>query len=170
MSTIKQIRKITYDFSREDAVRLVEYMFFLNEKTSEKFIMLKISNQSLSTVQQATVEITQLNEMKEPIRQSEFLFDNLNLQPRNTVVPLEKILLSSECVSIECKITPIQNHEPTLVEQLSKNRKDPRKVEDSKLYQRFEVKYQKLKYPYWIPLVFFFVYTALLLAVFFTIN
>lgn len=170
MSTLKLISKISYDFTRGDAVHLSEYMIFLNQLTSEKFIMLQISNHTLATIQQANVEITQLNQNKEPIRQSVFLFEKMGLLPRTSVVPQEKILISSECVSIECKVIPIQNHEPTIQEQLSMNRKDPRQSEEPRSYQQIEVKYRKLRYPFWIPFVFIFVYIAVILAVFFIIN
>lgn len=173
MKSNKLIYKQRYQANPDDAVVLVEYMMFIDEETNEKFILLKVKNQSSDKVLKIELDLDQRNNLGESIVQEKYVFDQLDLCPNQETVLLKKIKVKEVCDSVSCQLKPLEveviNHETELTTTQIKEEK-ALVIKDELPYQVRVLNHNKIGFPYLISLEFALIFIMSVLIVFNLIN
>ncbi|MDG0888935.1 hypothetical protein [Paracholeplasma manati] len=161
-----QKKHITY--TREPVV-LEEYIGFLDQKESRKFMVLKLQNNSNHPIQTITIRVSQLNHFNQSMKTSEYTLEDIKLDAFKSIVSLERITVEDDCTSIEVN----------LLKAISKTHHwengQWHKLESTETKSSIQpktqlIKPERLHFPLHISLYMTIVYAAVLVMVYFALR
>ncbi len=104
MSSFNSIEKIKYTDDLSDAVALNEYIVFGNERSEEKYIVFKFSNNVNQNLIGMKFEVSQYDMHDNLIERSVVIYNNFTVKPNADFVPKAKLKVLYECKRISVKL------------------------------------------------------------------
>lgn len=162
---------------RSDPVFLVQYMVFRNRSNSEKYMMVKLENQTSRDILEVKLEFLQLDPFNQKISKTHYVFADLNMDGYSKVVPYEIIRVHEKFDSVECRLLHVKADDGTWQEGIWQSFETDRNDEDTRLDQvelaeegRVEVvavNRKRAKYPVFMTFVLIAFYLFILAIILF---
>lgn len=167
MSMSNLIYKKECEYSENDPFYISEFMIFQDNLTIHRFALLLLFNNSQKTLSEAELEITEFDHENQPIKKSLFIVQDLEINPNDKTVLMEKYKVLPRCTSITCKIRPLItkdyfpliNEEEEIVEKIEKLK-----------WSISVMKQTKIRFPYLILLMSVALFVGLIILVFILTN
>lgn len=170
MNPKTNIRKKQLKAKHQEPVFIKDYMMFLDEETKEKSMLIHLQSHTFYAIDSIDIEITQFDEKMQKLSQATYLFDQLHIKNRGSVVPYQKIKLHQACESIESRLIRVKTTQQTW-ENNAWQAKPVLDIHKNKKNIKFPgIKHNQIQFPFIVTFFTLIIFFLLVVAVYKLLN
>jgi hypothetical protein len=160
-----------FEYKKEPAsfgsnpVYLVQYMVFRNRKNSEKYMMIKIGNQTSRVVLEVKLEFLQFDSSNQKLSKTHYVFTDLHMGGYEKTVPYEIIRVRETCDSVECHVLHVKAEDG--IWQAGSWQSTETDHDDNQSLEVVANDYDEFKFPVLITLRLIFLYVLIMIMIMF---